>query len=150
MSIERIRSDIEIFGWHVVKVLEDENGPGFGYSIGLFQTFSHPEILIVGLRLDLIHLLINNIGADIKKGKIFIEGQFYENVIDNYKCYFLKVNQEYYNDYVGQAQSYYGNAKFPLMQCAYPTLENIYPWQKDWPDSIKDLQPILGESPKSN
>ena len=77
MSIERIRSDIEIFGWHVVKVLEDENGPGFGYSIGLFQTFSHPEILIVGLRLDLIHLLINNIGADIKKGKIFIEGQFY-------------------------------------------------------------------------
>jgi len=65
---KKLVADIEELGWHVLKVLEDDNGPGFVYSVGLFKTFNHPEIIIVGLKLDLAHILINNIGVDIKNG----------------------------------------------------------------------------------
>lgn len=65
---KKLLDDIDEFGWHVLKVLEDDNGPGFCYSVGLFKTFGHPEIIIVGLKLDLAHTLINNIGHDIKNG----------------------------------------------------------------------------------
>ena len=47
MYDDKVLSDIEEYGWHVVKVMEDNSGPGFCYSIGLFKTFGHPEIMIV-------------------------------------------------------------------------------------------------------
>jgi hypothetical protein len=140
----KLLNDIKQYGWHVIKVMEDDKGPGFAYSIGLFKTYNHPEILIVGLNLDLAHTLINNIGEDIKNGKIFRADEFYNDILERYKCLMISVSQENYPDYVGYGHWYYKNYDFPLLQCIYPTIKGIYPWENDWPENIKDLQPILG------
>ena len=143
--MKKISDDIRDYGWHVIKVLEDESAPGFGYSIGLFETFKHPEIIIVGLKLDLIHLLINNIGEDIKNGLTLVPFSFNSDIIDNFECYISEVKKSHYDKYVGQAQAYYDSDEFPLLQCIYPTLKGVYPWQSDWPEDIKNLQPVLGQ-----
>jgi Domain of unknown function (DUF4262) len=31
---EQVRADIATYGWHVIKVLEDDEGPGFAFTIG--------------------------------------------------------------------------------------------------------------------
>jgi hypothetical protein len=142
---KKILNDVDEFGWHVIKVLKDETGPGFGYSIGLSKTFNHPEIIIVGLKPDLIHSIINDIGESIKQGTRFPPLYFHSNLIEGFDCYFTLVKPEFYEQYVGQALWYYGNNDFPLIQCIYPSVKGIYPWQEAWPESIKDLQPILGE-----
>jgi hypothetical protein len=142
---KKFLSDINQYGWHVIKVMEDEKGPGFTYSVGLFKTYNHPEILIVGLKPDLAHILINNIGEDIKSGKTYKSGIFYDDIIENYKCLMITVTQDNYRDYVGFGYWYYKNYNFPLLQCIYPTLKGIYPWESDWPEDIKELQPVLGD-----
>jgi len=149
---KRMLNSIETYGWHVIKVMEDEIGPGFGYSIGLFKTFGHPEVIIIGLKLDLIHAIINDIGEDIKNGKKYESGAFYSDIIEGFDCYFVSVDNRYYHDYVGRAQWFYENDDFPLIQCIYPTKKNIYPWQSEWPEEIASLQPILTNSkiPGSN
>lgn len=58
----KVRADIAEFGWHVVLVLEDEEGPPFAYSIGLQHSFGHPEIIMFGLRHESMHGIINWIG----------------------------------------------------------------------------------------
>src|SRR2546423_4164811 len=98
---KKLVSDVEIYGWHVVKVIGDKTGPGFGYSVGLYKSFKHPEILIVGLDLELIHSLINNIGYEIRTGKVFQPNNFYSDIIDGFDCYFTSVENRYYRDYVG-------------------------------------------------
>jgi len=142
---KKLIDDIGQFGWHVLKVLEDDNGPGFAYSVGLFKTFKHPEIIIIGLKLDLAHILINNIGEDIKKGKRYESGQLYNNILDDFKCLMFDVPKEKYKKYVGYGLWYYEGDNFPLLQCIYPTVNGIYPWEKEWPEDIIDLQPILGD-----
>jgi len=142
---KKLREDIESYGWQVVKVMEDDKGPGFCYSIGLYQTFRHPEIIILGLKPDLGHVLINNIGEDIKNGKTYQAGQFYRDILVDYKCFMLNASAEYFDEYLGCAQSFYQAKDFPLLQCVYPTLKGIYPWENDWPKEIRDLQPLLGE-----
>jgi len=143
---KKLIDDIEKVGWHVLKVLEDDNGPGFAYSVGLFKTFQHPEIIIIGLKLDLAHILINNIGEDIKNGKQYQSGQLYTDILDDFKCLMLDVPKKNYKKYVGYGRWYYEGNNFPLLQCIYPTVKGIYPWEKDWPEDIIDLQPILGDS----
>ncbi|MCC6372752.1 MAG: DUF4262 domain-containing protein [Bacteroidia bacterium] len=144
-SDKKLHSDIESHGWHVLKVLADDTGPEFCYSVGLYKTFNHPEILIVGLNLDLAHSLINNIGEDIRAGKIFLSGQFYSNILENFKCLLYDVDKSYYDEYFGYANWYYANKDFPVLQCIYPTVNGVFPWDKNWPEEIKNLQPILGQ-----
>ena len=141
---KKLIEDIEEYGWHVLNIMGDEQGPGFCYSIGLYKTFNHPEIVIVGLKPDLGHLLINNIGEDIKSGKVYQPRQFYSGILDNFECFMLQVTHENYDEYFGYGQWYYKYKDFPVLQCVYPTVKGIYPWENDWPENIKDLQPILG------
>jgi len=142
---KKLIDDIDKYGWHVLKIFEADKGPGFVYSVGLFKTYNHPEIIIVGLKLDLAHILINNIGEDIKNGLRFQSGQMYNDILDNFKCLMIDVKKEHYKEYVGNGLWYYEGDNFPLMQCIYPTVKGIYPWEKDWPEDIKYLQPILGD-----
>jgi len=143
---KKLIDDIDKVGWHVLKVLEDDRGPGFAYSVGLFKNFEHPEIIIIGLKPDLAHILINNIGEDIKNGKRYDSGQLYADILDDFNCLMLEVSKEYYKEYVGYGLWYYKDNNFPLLQCIYPTIKGIYPWEKDWPADIKELQPILGDT----
>jgi hypothetical protein len=145
---EKLISDIDTHGWHVLKVMADDSGPGFCYSVGLHKTFNHPEILIIGLKLELAHLLINNIGHDIKEGRTFLSGQFYTGILDNFKCLLLDVNKIYYDEYFGYAKWYYTNNDFSVLQCIYPTVKGVFPWDNNWPIDIKNLQPILGQLSK--
>ena len=145
-SDRKLLDDVEKYGWHVVKVMGDETGQGFDYSIGLFKTFGHPEVIVVGLNLDLIHSIINGIGADLREGKIYQSGGFYSDLIEGYDCYFTTVDVKYYHDYVGYARWFYEGNDFKLLQCVYPTKKNIYPWQDDWPEEISNLQPVLAET----
>lgn len=140
----KVSEDIKEYGWHVIKVLEDESGPGFGYSIGLFETFRHPEVAIIGLTPELTHDLINIIGELVRENKPLISSTFRSEILDNFDCYIIDVDENYYDEYFGQAINYYGNKQFPVMQCIYPTVKGIYPWQSEWPVEIKDIQPILG------
>lgn len=39
-SDKKVLHDIDQFGWHVVKIMEDEDEPGFCFSIGLHKTFN--------------------------------------------------------------------------------------------------------------
>jgi hypothetical protein len=55
---EKLLNDIEKYGLQVMHVFGDELGPGFSYSIGLFESYNHPEVIIIGLRQDLMHQLI--------------------------------------------------------------------------------------------
>lgn len=145
---KKLLADIDEVGWHVVGVLTDDEGPGFAYSIGLFKSFGHPEIVIIGLKIDTAHVLINNIGHDIKNGKVFVPGRFYDGILDNFKCLLVDVPKERYEEFFGYGLWYYKSDNFPVLQCIYPTVKGIYPWELAWPDSIRDLQPILGDVTK--
>jgi uncharacterized protein DUF4262 len=37
-------ADVKKHGWHVLKVLEDDRGPAFAYTVGLYHSFGHPEL----------------------------------------------------------------------------------------------------------
>ena len=149
-SEQKVLDDIREFGQHVLAVAEDDEGPGFIYSIGLFENYAHPEIIIIGLRQELAHLLINNIAFDIKEGKTFSPGEFHEGVLDDFLCYFAAVHPEHYRDFVGWARWYYGGDDFPLVQCIYPTTNGVFPWEKDFPENSKWSCQMLASPPREH
>jgi hypothetical protein len=145
-SQNKVLSDIEQHGCHIIHVMEDEIGPGFSYSIGLFHTFKHPEIIFIGLNPELAQVLINNICSDIKKGKSFYGGQSYAEILDNFECRMIEAKKEFYDEHFGQAQDFYKSNDFPVLQCVYPTTSGVFPWDENAPEGFAEHQPILGST----
>ena len=139
-----VQNNIDKFGLSVRHILAEADLPPFSYSIGLFKSYGHPEIIIIGLKQELAHVLINNMAYDIKEGKVFVPFEYTADVLDNFNCYLIEAEKLNYDEYVGGAQQYYEGDGFPLLQCIYPTVSGIFPWEKEWPEDIKNLQPILG------
>jgi hypothetical protein len=143
---KRVIENIKKFGWHITGIPAEENYPPHTFSVGLYEKFNHPEIIIVGLDINLAASLINNIGEQVKSGKKFEPGKSYNKLLaGDFKSFFIKVDKKNYKEYVGIAGWYYGSPDFPLLQFVWPTKDGLFPWDKNSPKEFLEDQPLLGK-----
>lgn len=140
-----ILSNVEEFGWHVTLVPEDEEGPAFAYSVGLFHGFEHPEIVMFGLPLEDLHQIINVIGEEVEQGRRFSDGDVAAGILDQADVLFRKVAPEYYAEHFGRAQLFYQGDDFPVLQCLWPDHEGRFPTDPEYAPELRSRQPMLFE-----
>jgi hypothetical protein len=141
---KKILDDVKQFGFHVGIIAEDEYLPGFAYTIGLFKTYKHPEIIVFGLNNEIMHGILNELGSEIKKGKSFSPNKDYDNIISNFPVKLIEIKKEYYQDYFGYGGWFYENKfEFPAYQLVWTDKENKYPWEDGFYEKWKFKQPIL-------
>ena len=137
-----MNDNIQKYGCHIIHVMASDTELGFSYSIGLFQTFQQAEIIIIGLKQELRHLLINNICEDYKKGRILENETYQSDILVNLDCFVTKVKKEYYEEYIQQAINFYQSDAFPMLQIIYPTIKGVFPFDTSFPTELQ--YPILG------
>ena len=142
---QKIISDIDTYGWHVINVLPEGYHPSHSFSIGLYRTFKHPEVVIFGLKASTAHVFINNIGQDIKDGMIFEAGGEYPDLATGYPVTFVEVPASRYSQHLGWALWFYGEKSFPVLQMVWPDRSGNFPWHACFDPELHSLQPILGD-----
>jgi hypothetical protein len=142
----RVIEDVRQYGWHIVGVEEDQEGPAFAYSIGIYHTLKQPEIIVFGLSdIKLMWQIINGIGDDMRKGKTFEDWKEYDEILEGYSCMFRQVDQGFYREYVGYANRFYRPDEFPVLQCVWPDGLGRYPWHPEFPAALHARQPVLAQ-----
>ena len=141
----KVHADIASFGWHVVEVREDDEGPGFAFTIGLYQRFQHPELIVFGLPLDTMLLMLNAAGEAVRAGRTFAAGQSSDDVLEGYECTFRPVPPKHYDAFLGYAVWYYDGDEFPTLQLIWPDREHRYPWAAPAGAWIRAAQPVLAD-----
>src|SRR5687767_1831433 len=111
----QLLADIDRFGWCVMKISNDM-GPDFAYSVGIFRTFGHAEILMFGLPPATMHHLINDVGNRVRAGARYVAGQSTDEFIEGYEVTFRAVPPFHHAGHLGWATWLYGNAPFPVLQ----------------------------------
>lgn len=129
-----IFESIEEHGWHVVLVPDDEQGPGFAYSIG-----QEPEILVFGLEPDVMHALLNACGeaAEIQPD-VPLPG-----FLPGFPVVFKAVDKSRYPEYLGYAMWYHDGPEFSALQCIWPDDAGRFPWDAGFQKDLIPLQPLL-------
>jgi len=139
-----ILKNIEKFGVHIPFIESDGYAPSFGYSIGLYKGFSHPELIVIGLDFDSTGSIINHVKSDIEKGTKFISDVNYPGYLVNWPIQFTAVEKAHYPDYLGYAGWYNGNSvHFPTLQIVWPDNKGIFPWEDDFNQKFIFKQPLL-------
>lgn len=148
---QKLLSRIDQFGWSITSVADPENRqPSFSYSIGIFETFKQPEVLVIGQRPQLGCVMINLYGNRLKRGETFTSNHRYAGFIEGFDIFLIEVDAAASSQtYTRSARWLYSGTDFPLRQMVWPDTQGNFPWDDVWPESFDQQQPILGAPPGS-
>ncbi|MGV9524761.1 DUF4262 domain-containing protein [Streptomyces sp. JUS-F4] len=144
--IENVRQH----GWHVVMVPENEIGSGFAYTIGLSHTHGAPELAMFGLDVHAMHRILNRLGVKSAAGTVLTEGQRHPDVVDGHHVALRQVDLRWYRTFLGQAIGFYRRPPFPVLQVAWPDVDDRFPWEVQAEARHRESQPQLWLPPSEH
>ena len=146
-AIGRARSDIEEHGWHMVGVMGDGGDSAFIYTVGLMETYGHPELIVFAPSQEPEGMSgpLTGIVERIAAGESFEARTTHDGLFGRHPGSFRKVAAENYEDYFGVAAGYYRNFDFPALQVFWPGPEGHFPWTEGCPFTIIMNQTMLVE-----
>ena len=140
---DKCLGDIAEHGLHVLRVLGDEKWPNFVYSVGLYRNFEIPETIIVGLKPDLAHVVLNEIANRARQGERFRLGDTIDGLLDGFSVVLRPVRDALIAAHFGWDLWYYDGQEFPTAQLVWPTTSGIWPWDPSASEDFRACQPLL-------
>jgi hypothetical protein len=148
IDLNQTKEHIKKYGLSVIKIESTEYLPSFAYSVGLTETFNHPEIICFGLSTELMHQLINDVAEIIREeGKLDLNKE-YSNVFENSRAKFLQIDKKNIEDYFGVAIKYFGTTKINGLQLIWTDRNNKFPWENGFEEEFRFKQPLLDRNAK--
>ena len=146
-AVERAKKDIERFGWHWVAVPGERGSPGFLFTIGLWKTYHHPELLLFapGDPQELSGGL-TAMAKRIAAGETFSDKKTFEGLFGNFPGSLRRVDKSWYAEFVGTAMGVYESDDFPVLQVVWPDKNSLFPWQPGFDGDLFRAQPLLYET----
>jgi hypothetical protein len=139
-------ANVNEFGWHCVNVIEDNNHPPWSYTIGLYETWQHPELIVIGRSRATSHAILKTLADDIEMNSPPKLGNSDGHRLLGMKYQVVQVDTRYYSDYVGFALWFYRKRRFPLYQIVWADTDGLYPWHPQASKHFKEWQPILSRT----
>lgn len=147
---QNVLANIAQFGCSVLRVF-DEKGEDldFAYSVGFSSSLNKPEVLIIGLSLDLMQNMINEIYRQCSEGLSLSDGTIISNLLEGYDCVAKRcTSKAVMEEYLGWALWYQKSAlksePEEFFQIVWPGAEDrLYPWDEGLDTERLNLQPML-------
>jgi hypothetical protein len=153
-------NDVEEFGFHWISVGLSEQDvldspewrdvPGWSYTIGLYATCAHPELVVFTLDDEIVGALFWDLARQIAAGRTFEAGEVYEDVLpsfDGQTCSFELVSSGWARGLFGWAEWFYKGERFPVLQYLWPDRHGNFVTDDDVLATVRESQPLLIEAP---
>ena len=140
----KLLDNIQRVGWQCTSVFGDDEGPPFSYTIGLHQSFGHPELIIFGLEHKVAHGILGVAANAASSGDPIDLHTPTNRLLQGYSSVFVEVPRSEYEQYVLSAFWYYEDDSFPLFQIVWPSASGNFPWHPAEATSFAKAQPVLG------
>lgn len=128
----------------VICIEADEDTPAFCYTVGLFQRFRAPEVLILGLPHEPAHELLIKCRDACRAGDLLRPMHSYGGFLkDPYRLAAREISRDHYDGYLGYARWFYAGDEFPAVQAFWPDRQGRYPWDKACDPDVARAQPRL-------
>lgn len=140
-------ADIDEYGLHIIAVQEEGELPPFAYSIGIEKSLGLPELIVIGLKRELAHSMINECYKRMKAGISMPVGAEVDELLGgDFKCLIGEVLPIHFAEYMGWAKWLYKGEGFRAQQIIFPSTAGVYPWEPEASEWFRNRQPLLGKS----
>ncbi len=149
---QRVVDAIAEHGWFCVNVLEDDAGPGFAYSVGLSETLGTPELIVFGLKPEMMHAMLWAAFRQLRDGREVKDSDRLPDLIEGFDCIVRNVHPtNIVPDFFNSALWYQGHrggtdrdGQLSAMQIVWPGAEDgLFPWDPKSNPFVGACQPPL-------
>ena len=140
---DKLINDIEKFGFALILIEATNYLPSFGYTIGPYVKYNHPELVAFGLSTKTLHAILNIGGEMVKEGQVLKTKTRYSDFFENGDVQFLAVDPRNTRDYFGYAIWFNKSAEFPSLQLIWTDRHGRYPWEENFEKEFLLRQPLL-------
>lgn len=149
---------VETHGWQATHVFDPNGGPAFTYSVGFPKILGCPDCIIVGLTGEIMHSMLWEVFRQIRKGKALVEGARWDGLLGgDFQCVSLPIRSDVMeSDYRLSSSEWYlrkvmkSDEPYEAFQLVWPSVQgHLFPWDDDCPNTVLDVQPLLGELPSN-
>jgi len=147
-SEQKVIDDIANFGWHCISIVAEDEQVAYSFTVGLFQSYGHPELIIFGLPSQVAHQILAIAADAAKSGAPLDLTQPTDALLNNYQCCFAEVPLTEYYEHVGYCQWYYQGNDFPLYQIVWPSRSGLFPWHHQATPEFRASQPVIAQAPE--
>jgi hypothetical protein len=144
----QVLDDIAEHGLHVVYVVEAGGRPDVAFSVGMWESFQQPEVIVFGLPEEVAVELINLVADEADAGHRFLDGTRHEGLLQDYPVRFVEVPKSRYGEYLAAATWAYDGSDFPVVQLVWPDKQGRWPWDPSARKGAAGSQPVLGRGPQ--
>jgi hypothetical protein len=130
-------------GWARRGVFADEEGPGFSYTTGFWVTVNQPELILFGIKDEVVHDVFWDLFHDGKEGRHLPPGTRTDNVFGSSPVYAFAVAKRHYESFLGWDRWFYAGDDFPCLQLVWPDRAGLFPWEPGADPAFQNSQPDL-------
>jgi len=138
-----IKKIVKEYGWYIALFEADTATPAFGYTIGLWKNFNHPEIISFGLPTETLHEILNTAADMVKQGQKINLNVSNDEILEGFPVQFKQVHSTNIADYFGYGLWYNDYKEFPAIQLIWPDNNSNYMWDSGYAETLKFNQPLL-------
>lgn len=142
---EFIKHHVKETGWAVKLIDGDDDGAAaFAYTVGLYRNYQHPELIVFGLDLHLMHAMLNICGEKIRDGEPLPTDKPIAGILEGHDVRTRHVRATTsYDDHLGYAIWFYDGRDFPVLQLIWPDKSGQFPDAPVPSLVLRRAQPLL-------
>lgn len=138
-----ILAEIADAGVHVVHEAGDDEAPGYSYTVGLWEAFGQPEVLVYGLPAEVAEDLLQTVADQNDEGVTYLPDSRHDGLIDGYPVRFFAVPGRLVAELCKVAIWAYEGAELPVVQLVWPDKQGRWPFEPGVREGFRDSQPVL-------
>jgi len=120
--------------------LDEDDGPAFAYTVGLPHHSGHPELVVSGLRVELMHSMLNSAAERVLQGFRFEPGTTAESLIGFWPVVADPMSP------VGLAETvicsrWFHRGTVDALQLVWPSTSGVFSWQPGGSTAVAAAQP---------
>jgi hypothetical protein len=144
----RLLDDVAEHGFHALHIFAEGDEPAFSYSIGFWETLNAPEVIIFGLRRELMHSMLWEMFRQVRAGKVLADGDKWSDLIEGFDCVSRPVHPDWISEYFGYGLWHHryreGRGDLKAFQIFWPgARQGLFPWDAGCDQFVRDQQPSL-------
>lgn len=140
---EQVLENIATDGWHCVHIPQMGHQLAFTYTIGLYHSYKHPELLVYGANAKAACDMIKYVGTAARDDEALDLDQPTDKLMDGHSCVFVEVPYLNYPQRIEHGLWFYEGVSFPLWQIVWTSNQGLFPWHPESSVRFRASQPLL-------
>lgn len=138
----------ESCGWAVVYTSSKADALGHAYTVGLFENFGHPDLMVAGMPQRPSAVALNQLAVRVAEGENFEVIEDRSDVFDKKQARFALMDPEWARRLMGLNELYRPLADQPCVQILWPDEDGVFPNEPGCDPSAFSRQPVCSSRPK--